>query len=399
MDANDTRQAVFRLAHEHPDWLPVLRAACTQARQTERTCGEFAGRWVLQELAKETGHAEWRPGLRLLSSYGLIEKTDSADGGRRAYYGMPNRESVEQALADLELLGEMPMAGFTDKLGAQVADMAKIPIAGIAEQLGAQVADMAKIPIAGIAEQVNANLAQLYKLPFTGLAEQVNANLAQLYKLPIAGWSEQVNANLAQLYKLPIAGWSEQLNADLAQFYKLPFTGLAEQVNANLAQLASLRITDLAGQLTTAIQVSSDVAANATSGESLTDHSADGLPGKVTPELVTAIARLVIVLALLQYLIHLVLVAASTAGVSAEHATVALAAIAVHLYDQNHAFLGDSAHFVKFVGSLLGVVAFVQSRKSTGRILAAVEHLDADRQRDGRFEPTPASLDPPGQVD
>jgi hypothetical protein len=277
----------------------------------------------LQELAKETGHAEWRPGLRLLSSYGLIEKTDSADGGRRAYYGMPNRESVEQALADLELLGEMPMAGFTDKLGAQVADMAKIPIAGI--------------------------------------AEQVNANLAQLYKLP--------------------------------------FTGLAEQVNANLAQLASLRITDLAGQLTTAIQVSSDVAANATSGESLTDHSADGLPGKVTPELVTAIARLVIVLALLQYLIHLVLVAASTAGVSAEHATVALAAIAVHLYDQNHAFLGDSAHFVKFVGSLLGVVAFVQSRKSTGRILAAVEHLDADRQRDGRFEPTPASLDPPGQVD
>ena len=323
MDANDTRQAVFRLAHEHPDWLPVLRAACTQARQTERTCGEFAGRWVLQELAKETGHAEWRPGLRLLSSYGLIEKTDSADGGRRAYYGMPNRESVEQALADLELLGEMPMAGFTDKLGAQVADMAKIPIAGI--------------------------------------AEQVNANLAQLYKLP--------------------------------------FTGLAEQVNANLAQLASLRITDLAGQLTTAIQVSSDVAANATSGESLTDHSADGLPGKVTPELVTAIARLVIVLALLQYLIHLVLVAASTAGVSAEHATVALAAIAVHLYDQNHAFLGDSAHFVKFVGSLLGVVAFVQSRKSTGRILAAVEHLDADRQRDGRFEPTPASLDPPGQVD
>ena len=323
MDANDTRQAVFRLAHEHPDWLPVLRAACTQARQTERTCGEFAGRWVLQELAKETGHAEWRPGLRLLSSYGLIEKTDSADGGRRAYYGMPNRESVEQALADLELLGEMPMAGFTDKLGAQVADMAKIPIAGI--------------------------------------AEQVNANLAQLYKLP--------------------------------------FTGLAEQVNANLAQLASLRITDLAGQLTTAIQVSSDVAANATSGESHTDHSADGLPGKVTPELVTAIARLVIVLALLQYLIHLVLVAASTAGVSAEHATVALAAIAVHLYDQNHAFLGDSAHFVKFVGSLLGVVAFVQSRKSTGRILAAVEHLDADRQRDGRFEPTPASLDPPGQVD
>jgi hypothetical protein len=325
---------------------------------------------------------------------------------------MPNRESVEQALADLELLGQIPIAGITDKLGAQLADMArtplagitdklgaqldmaKIPIAGITDKLGAQVADVAKIPIAGITDKLGAQVADVAKIPIAGIAEQVNANLAQLYKLPFTGLAEQVNANLAQLYKLPIAGWSEQLNADLAQFYKLPFTGLAEQVNANLAQLASLRITDLAGQLTTAIQVSSDVAADATS-----DHSADGLPGKVTPELVTAIARLVIVLALLQYLIHLVLIAASTAGISAEHATVALAAIAVHLYDQNQAFLGDSAHFVEFVGSLLGVVAFVQSRKSNGRILAAVEHLDADRQRDSRFEPISAPLDPPGQVD
>ena len=101
MAASDTWQAVMRLAHEHPDWLPVLRAACTQARVTERTCGEFAGTWVLQEVAKGTGRPEWRPGLRLLSSFGLIEKTDTARGGRRAYYRMPDRDGVERALAEI----------------------------------------------------------------------------------------------------------------------------------------------------------------------------------------------------------------------------------------------------------------------------------------------------------
>lgn len=101
MSTHETRRAVMRLAHEHPDWLPVLRAACSQARQTEHTCGEFAGSWVLQEVTKETGRPEWRPGLRLLSSSGLIEKTDTARGGRRAYYRMPDREGVEQALAEI----------------------------------------------------------------------------------------------------------------------------------------------------------------------------------------------------------------------------------------------------------------------------------------------------------
>ena len=97
----DTRRTVLRLAHEHPDWIPVLRAACVQARQTEQTCGEFAGTWVLSELAKGTGHPEWRPGLRLLSSLGLLEKTDTARGGRRAYYRMPDREAVERALEEV----------------------------------------------------------------------------------------------------------------------------------------------------------------------------------------------------------------------------------------------------------------------------------------------------------
>jgi hypothetical protein len=101
MRSNDTRRAVLRLAHEHPDWLPVLRAACVQARQTEHACGEFADNWVLKEVARSTGRPAWRPGLRLLSSFGLIEKTDTARGGRRAYYRMPDRESVERALDEV----------------------------------------------------------------------------------------------------------------------------------------------------------------------------------------------------------------------------------------------------------------------------------------------------------
>jgi len=101
MTASDARRAVMRLAYEHPDWLTVLRAACTQARATERTCGEFAGTRILQEMAKRTGRPEWRQGLRLLSSFGLIEKTDTARGGRRAYYRMPDRDAVEQALAEI----------------------------------------------------------------------------------------------------------------------------------------------------------------------------------------------------------------------------------------------------------------------------------------------------------
>lgn len=98
MEASDTRPAVTRLAHKHREWLPVLRTACSAARVTERTCGGFAGTWVLQEVAKGSGRLEWRPGLRLLSRFGLIEKTDTARGGR-AYYRMPDRDGVEQSLA------------------------------------------------------------------------------------------------------------------------------------------------------------------------------------------------------------------------------------------------------------------------------------------------------------
>lgn len=96
------RDKVLRLAYEQPDWVPVLRAACVQSQKSEPYGGQFAGRWVLQELAAETGSPEWRPGLRLLVAYGLLEKVgESTRGGRRAYYRMPDREAVERALAEL----------------------------------------------------------------------------------------------------------------------------------------------------------------------------------------------------------------------------------------------------------------------------------------------------------
>lgn len=85
---------VERLARERPDWLPVLDAAAAVAADAE----EFAGAWVVDELSRR-GLNRWIPNLRILVSYGLLEKSGpSTRGGRRAYYRMPDRVAVEQAL-------------------------------------------------------------------------------------------------------------------------------------------------------------------------------------------------------------------------------------------------------------------------------------------------------------
>ena len=92
----------MRLASERPEWLPVLRAACVCAERAEQFDGEFAGTWVLSELKRETGEG-WRPGLRRLATYGLLEKSgESVRGGRRADYLMRDRPGVEAALAELQ---------------------------------------------------------------------------------------------------------------------------------------------------------------------------------------------------------------------------------------------------------------------------------------------------------
>jgi hypothetical protein len=94
-----TENAVRRLALEHPDWLPVLDAATAVAAEAEPHGGEFAGAWVVNELARR-GSARWIPNLRILVSYGLLEKSGpSTRGGRRAYYRMPDRVGVERAIA------------------------------------------------------------------------------------------------------------------------------------------------------------------------------------------------------------------------------------------------------------------------------------------------------------
>lgn len=95
---NVTDRAVRRLAMEHPEWLPVLEAAAAVAANVEEHGGEFAGAWVVDELARR-GSPRWIPNLRILVSYGLLEKSGpSTRGGRRAYYRMPDRAGVEQAI-------------------------------------------------------------------------------------------------------------------------------------------------------------------------------------------------------------------------------------------------------------------------------------------------------------
>ena len=94
----DPVHAIQRLGREHPEWLPVLEAAIAVAASVEPNGGEFAGAWVVDELGRR-GSPRWIPNLRILVSYGLLEKSGpSTRGGRRAYYRMPDREGVEKAL-------------------------------------------------------------------------------------------------------------------------------------------------------------------------------------------------------------------------------------------------------------------------------------------------------------
>lgn len=100
----------MRLAYERPDWLDVLRAACKQARKSEPFGGEFAGSWVLRQLGEDTGTTAWRPGIRLLVGYGLLEKSgESTRKGRRAYYRMPHVDEVERTLAELQTESSAPV--------------------------------------------------------------------------------------------------------------------------------------------------------------------------------------------------------------------------------------------------------------------------------------------------
>lgn len=99
----DVERAVATLVAERPEWIPVLKAAIAVSDRVEKFGGEFAGAWVIDELERRQGHRTWLPNLRVLQSYGLVEKVgESVRGGRRAYYCMPAKSAVIEALARVE---------------------------------------------------------------------------------------------------------------------------------------------------------------------------------------------------------------------------------------------------------------------------------------------------------
>jgi hypothetical protein len=93
-----TEDAVRRLAVEHSEWLAVLQATTAVAAAAEEHGGEFPGKWVVDEL-RSRGLTPWIPGLRIFVTFGLLEKSGpTTRGGKRAYYRMPNRLAIEEAL-------------------------------------------------------------------------------------------------------------------------------------------------------------------------------------------------------------------------------------------------------------------------------------------------------------
>ncbi|SRR6266571_2492108 len=100
MDEREALRAVAALTNERPEWLAVLEAALVVAERCEPYGGEFAGAWVLEELKRQAGQPIWLPNLRVLISYGFIEKAgESTRGGRRAYYRFTDKQTIGRVLA------------------------------------------------------------------------------------------------------------------------------------------------------------------------------------------------------------------------------------------------------------------------------------------------------------
>jgi hypothetical protein len=103
--ATNGYRAAMRLAKERPEWIPAVLAALVLARRASADPlpgDEFAGAWVLGELVQREAERTWYPNLRLLVSYGVLEKSGaSTRHNQRAYYRMPDPEGVSRALNDL----------------------------------------------------------------------------------------------------------------------------------------------------------------------------------------------------------------------------------------------------------------------------------------------------------
>ncbi len=102
MNESQALRAVAALTQERPEWLPILEAALAVAERSEPYGGEFTGAWVLDELEQRAGHPTWFPNLRVLITYGFLEKAgESTRGGRRAYYRCTGTQLIRRVLARL----------------------------------------------------------------------------------------------------------------------------------------------------------------------------------------------------------------------------------------------------------------------------------------------------------
>jgi hypothetical protein len=79
--ATDGYRAAMRLAKERPEWIPAVLAALVWARRVSADPlpgDEFAGAWVLGELVQREAERTWYPNMRLLVSYGVLEKSGTS---------------------------------------------------------------------------------------------------------------------------------------------------------------------------------------------------------------------------------------------------------------------------------------------------------------------------------
>ena len=94
---NEIERATNRLAAEHPDLIPVLRAMLELAKDNEAQptshLGEFSRDWL---AAREPSTPRT---LRIFESAGVIEKSPKGSGSRRNFYVLTDRAATERALA------------------------------------------------------------------------------------------------------------------------------------------------------------------------------------------------------------------------------------------------------------------------------------------------------------
>lgn len=85
-----------RLLEKKPEWFPVVK----ESLEASKKYREFAGKWILENLREKKKDYPIGPGLKTLSAFGILKRTNTSRGGRRAYYVMPDPSGVEKALKE-----------------------------------------------------------------------------------------------------------------------------------------------------------------------------------------------------------------------------------------------------------------------------------------------------------